>query len=80
LVQFDFYQKNNEIKLKKNKTEPKPGQTVGFDSVFWGKNQFKPVWPGFLSFGLVFSGFGSVFSVWLGFFPVSVRFNSVFCL
>jgi hypothetical protein len=54
------------------KKKPKPNRNrvkpTGFDSVRFDFLGQKPVWLGFLGFGLVFSGFGSVFSVWLGFF------------
>ena len=41
-----FIKKYNQIKIKK---KSKPGQTdwFQFDSVFLGKNRFKPVWVGF---------------------------------
>jgi len=61
--------------LKKNETEPKPGQTdwFRFGSVrFLGQ---KPVWLSFLDFGLVFFCFGSVFLVWLGFSGLALFFS-----
>jgi len=59
---FIYKKKQLNWILKKNKTEPKPVQTgrFRFDSVFYDKNRFKPVWLGF--FGLALS-----FPVWLQF-------------
>jgi hypothetical protein len=84
-----FIKKNNQTEIiffeKKNRTEPKPGQTdrFRFGSVrFLGQKPVQTDLARFFRFWLGFHGFGSVFPVWLGFFPVfcRFRFGSVFCL